>query len=507
MNLSFHNDINLYSMKNRKCIILSRVSTLQQDLTQQTDVVKQEAIRFGYRPENLIIIEDKESAVELSEEERNGLNTLKYYIENDKSVDCVMVYEISRISRQPKIVYSIRDYLVERKIQLIIMNPYCKVLKDDFTLSETANILFGIFASMAENEGYIRKMRFKRGREKKKADKKYFGHGILMGYDVDENDNYILHPTKSKIVQSIFERYVNENVSMKKLAKQLYEEGILGDIVHETYYYHVVNILKNTAYIGESFYPPLVSKDLFYAARNKAGRNTKWSKMSRKDTTHVLLKGVLHNEINDFTLTFVECENQYKSQNFRGESISIHKNVIEPLVWSWVVELHKKFNSGNKDKRLQVLRNDRDRLYAKLNNTSEKITKLREKLDKIEERWINDKISTEKRDSLRSVVENELNSLTEQKRKFESDLSTRQSQINKQRTTKLDYDNQTPRERRSLVLEVIRKITLKNISTTHNKYKKIIKVYNNYDDSVDIYLCDIGKFIRSKDPFRTITKI
>ena len=52
------------------------------------------------------------------------------------------------------------------------MNPYCKVMNDDGTLSETSNILFGIFATMAENEGYIRKARLNRGRMKKKAMKK-----------------------------------------------------------------------------------------------------------------------------------------------------------------------------------------------------------------------------------------------------------------------------------------------------------------------------------------------
>lgn len=491
----------------KKCVILSRVSTLNQDLTQQTDVVKEEAIRMGYKPHNLIIIEDKESAVELSEEERNGLNTLKYHIERDKSIDCVIVYEISRISRQPKIVYSIRDYLVSHKIQLIIMNPYCRVLKEDFTLSETANILFGIFASMAENEGYIRKMRFKRGREKKKAEKKYFGHGLLFGYDVDENQNYIIHPKNSEIVKEIFERYVNENVSIKKLAKQLYEEGKLGDITLETYHWHVVNILKRTAYIGESYYPPIVSTDLFYQARNKADRNTKWNKETRKDgLIPALLRGVLHNEDNDATLSYVKCLNQYKSHHFYGECISIHKDIIEPLVWKWVVELHKKYNSGDKSKRLQILRNDRDRIYQKLNNINNKVSKTIDKIDKIEERWINGKISSEKRDNMREVVEKELSVLKEQQKSFENDLSIKQSQINKQRNTKLDYSNQTFSEQRSLVLETIKKITLKNVSNSHNKYRKLIKVYNNYDDSINIYVIDCGKFIRSRDPFKTIVE-
>ena len=128
----------------RKCILLVRVSTDAQDLAQQTDKVKSQALSDGYTEDSIIVIEDKESAVKLSEEERNGLNRLKMLIDNDPLIDCVYSYEISRISRQAKIVYSIRDYLISHKVQLVILNPFFKMLKDDMSLSETSNIFFGI---------------------------------------------------------------------------------------------------------------------------------------------------------------------------------------------------------------------------------------------------------------------------------------------------------------------------------------------------------------------------
>ena len=90
----------------RKCILLVRVSTDAQDLAQQTDKVKSQALSDGYTEDSIIVIEDKESAVKLSEEERNGLNRLKMLIDNDPLIDCVYSYEISRISRQAKLVYS-----------------------------------------------------------------------------------------------------------------------------------------------------------------------------------------------------------------------------------------------------------------------------------------------------------------------------------------------------------------------------------------------------------------
>lgn len=70
-----------------KAIILSRVSSEHQTLEQQTETVLKEVRRDGYTDDNIIIIEDKESAIKLSEEERNGLNKMKEYIKNDPSIN------------------------------------------------------------------------------------------------------------------------------------------------------------------------------------------------------------------------------------------------------------------------------------------------------------------------------------------------------------------------------------------------------------------------------------
>jgi DNA invertase Pin-like site-specific DNA recombinase len=67
-----------------KGIALVRVSTDSQDLKQQTEEVVKQMISDGYKVEDIITIEDKESGVRLSEEERQGLNKLKYHIQKKK---------------------------------------------------------------------------------------------------------------------------------------------------------------------------------------------------------------------------------------------------------------------------------------------------------------------------------------------------------------------------------------------------------------------------------------
>ena len=131
-----------------RAIILSRVSTQQQDLTQQTDEVLREVHKDGFSDDNIIIIEEKESAIKLSEEERRGLNRMKYEISEDPNINCVYIYELSRLSRRQLVLFSIRDYLVERKIQLICLKPYFRLLESDGKMSQTGSLMFSLFSSL-----------------------------------------------------------------------------------------------------------------------------------------------------------------------------------------------------------------------------------------------------------------------------------------------------------------------------------------------------------------------
>lgn len=98
-----------------KVIILSRVSTESQNLEQQTQEILKQVYKDGYTDEDIIIIEDKESAIKLSEEERNGINRLEMYIESNTKIDSIYIYELSRLSRRQKVLFSLREYLIEKK--------------------------------------------------------------------------------------------------------------------------------------------------------------------------------------------------------------------------------------------------------------------------------------------------------------------------------------------------------------------------------------------------------
>lgn len=92
---------------------------------------------------------------------------MKQLIESDSSISTVYLYELSRLSRRQLVLYSIRDFLVERKIQLICLKPYFRLLDNEGTLSQTGSFMFSLFLSLSESEMILKKERMMRGRNNK----------------------------------------------------------------------------------------------------------------------------------------------------------------------------------------------------------------------------------------------------------------------------------------------------------------------------------------------------
>lgn len=380
-----------------KCICLVRVSTLAQDIEQQTQVVRNEAIKDGYS--EIILIEDHESAVKLSEEERNGLNKMKHYIEHDSEIDCVYVYEISRISRQAQMVFSIRDYLLNRKIQLIVLRPYFRMLNDDRTLSETSNIFFGIFASMSENEGYIRKARMRRGVEKAKAMGRHAGGHVPFGYTTDKEKHFMIDEDEAKTVRWIFESYVG-GMSMRRIGRELVERGIFKS-TFLTCVQNVNNIIHSEKYCGrENGKEAIITEELFDRAQAICKRNTLYT---NKIETKRICKGLLFDRNSGFRLSVNSGWETYYSKRKSGVSVSF--KAIEPVIWEYSVKKYKQLYKINSEQKAKRLVENIVNLNIKISTGQEKIEAKKQQLNKLEERIVLGRIN----DKLAEKLENEIN--------------------------------------------------------------------------------------------------
>jgi len=440
-----------------KAILLVRVSTQHQDLVQQTDKVKAEALKDGFSSDDIIIIEDKESAVKLSEEERNGLNKLKWHVEHD-DISTVYVYEISRLSRRPSVVYSIRDYLIKHHVQLIVMNPYMRMLKDDGTLSETANIFFGIFASMAENEGYIRQSRMMRGKEKKKEQGFFVGSRVPLGYKVVDHKLQI-DENEAPIIRRIFKDYAN-GISLRKLAKQLNAEGWRRGTTVPTLQCTIRNILHRKYYYGDKTHPAIISKEEYDKTREQAIAKTSY-KTDRPN--EALLKGLIRDKDTGYRLSSNQAIKQYYCRDVGKTTVTF--KAAHMFVWGVVKEWYSNIYIVKKDEYVNNIKEQIRRNENIVRTMENNIIANQDKIDRIEERYIEGKINKERADILEKKTFEDMQYYRKAMNEANNEIIRLTNSLNDEHIVGIN-DNMTAQEK----IEVIRTIVKQVVVTRLEKY-------------------------------------
>ena len=312
-----------------KAVLLVRVSTDRQSFDEQERQLYDMAVADGYSDEDIILIAEKESGRKLKEEERKGLNRLKEVIQTEH-VDVTYCWEISRIARKKKILFSVLDYLIERKIQLIIKEPYLKLLNPDGSINESAETTFTLFAQMAESEMRNKDARFRRAKAKMKETHQYRGGWLPLGYKI-ENGYIVIDEDKAAIIRLIFNLYTT-GVSSYKMSKELQSRGI------EMRLPAIRHILANENYCN-GLYPVIISKEIWNKKCETAKANDKAVDKSRDNIYFAakLIKcdcGRCYSAFSS-TATYI-CVGKYQQSNCTNtKGISI--NAMDSLLW-WIAK-------------------------------------------------------------------------------------------------------------------------------------------------------------------------
>jgi DNA invertase Pin-like site-specific DNA recombinase len=484
-----------------KCICLSRVSTGIQDLDQQTDRLIEAAKSAGYSDDSIIIIEDVESGIKLSEEERYGLNMLKTEI-NKGGIDLVIIFELSRLGRRPDVLYSVRDFLIKHKVQLQVLNPAFLMLKQDGTLDENSNILFSLFSGLAENEMTIKKARFKRGRAKKAAENRFVGGGILFGYTIDQNKKFIIKEDDAAVVRRIFDEYVEQNKTFTDIAKGLVLDGTYKDSMNSCRMM-VERTLNNESYYGKPLqeqdvyykatyqrsYPPIISKDLFEEAKAKRASNRKSQK--KKSLHQYLCRGLVFNtEGKPFYANWSSnsfcCVLEHTAEKKTMLTISI--SALDELVWN-NVKFHI-LNSPRKDiseekidlsSKIQAASNVIKTLEERLNNTADQLKRLelriiKGKLSEIDAEDIEKQIEKERSEIKEDILQKqeEINALKNRIKRLENS----NYEITEEELNSLDFN-----QKREYVLQNVQRIVVSKITAK----KRLVSIFHNLADDGMLY--------------------
>lgn len=405
---------------NVKVIALYRVSSKQQDYTRQQKDIERVLAIDGYTPDQVVAIGKKESGVLLSMDEREGIQEMKQHIETE-NVEAVYVHELSRLSRRVADTFAIRDYLQEKHVQLVCLNPNIKCFTDDWKINTTANMVFGVMASMAENEGILRKERLAGGKKIRKEKGLFAGGKVAFGYQMpDKHKPVEINPETAPIVERIFRMYVDEQKSTIVIGKQLHEEGIFKTCkTLHAYIHKVQDILRNNYYTGNEIYPLIISNIQFQQAQERMNQKTAKPRESYKNNVYIG-KGLLY--INNHPMQPRRDVGTYVYNVQGDERCFLNIDIADTLLLQLTDEfLHAPVISDNTSiiEGYKVKVAEYQRMVA---NKQTHIEKLNANKDKLSIMELTDEISETAAKKARNDIKNEI-------KKTEADIITIESKI------------------------------------------------------------------------------
>lgn len=405
---------------NVKVIALYRVSSKQQDYTRQQKDIERVLAIDGYNPDQVIAIGKKESGVLLSMDEREGIQEMKQHIETE-NVEAVYVHELSRLSRRVADTFAIRDYLQQKHVQLVCLNPNIKCFTSDWQINTTANMVFGVMASMAENEGILRKERLAGGKKIRKEKGLFAGGKVAFGYQMpDKHKPVEINPETAPIVERIFRMYVDEQKSTIVIGKQLHEEGIFsGCKTLHAYIHKVQDILRNKYYTGNEIYPLIISNIQFQQAQERMNQKTAKPRESYKNNVYIG-KGLLY--INNHPMQPRRDVGTYVYNVQGDERCFLNIDIADTLLLQLTDEfLHAPVISDNTSiiEGYKVKVAEYQRMIANKQTHIEKLNANKDKLSILE---LTDEISETAAKKARNDIKNEI-------KKTEADIITIESKI------------------------------------------------------------------------------
>lgn len=308
----------------KHAIILVRVSSYIQDLGPQKTALKEYAKSLGFT--KIHVIETKESGL-VDEVDKVGTSEMFKFIEQNPKYNTVFCTEISRLARRQTVLFSLRDWFVDNRIQLILKEGNYRLFDEDGTVSESGYNLFALYGMFAESEIRAKKFRFQQAKTALMKEglsipgKELFGY-MRIPYNQKRN-TYVGHPENEEIVRKIFFWYINgiegtgvRNTSISKIVKHCISIENYPKYTHSKR--NINKLLKEEAYTG------------FKVTNNK--RKNPEHKTNKKAEPYIVTKTeikypkIISREI------FDEVQSLLRTNNTRVEKSNINTTLLSKLI-------------------------------------------------------------------------------------------------------------------------------------------------------------------------------
>ena len=402
-----------------KAIILARVSTDAQDYTEQVNDLVNTAIDDGYKGSELIIIENKESALKNDEENRLGLVEMKEAIANDPTINRVYCREVTRIGRTYPVLSSIKTFLVTNKIQLIVNgDTRIEVLDKNGEITLQGNLLFEIACQVATQEMADKKIRFAQGRARAVKEGKAGQGNVKYGYQLDKNNYIIINEDEASVVRRLFNQYANTKISTIALYHELIADGTWSPLSSDITGGNKVRVmLSNYCYSGRNHlnkahnelkYQAIVSEDLQDRAIAKLHAMKAQRKFITKYTYYA--KSLVKCPVCGHTMAADIATITYLCP-FCGKRHSI--NQLEWLAWNSAVQLKLMFDITKQRETIKQYTRDIAENESKIKVQQNRL----HELDELEESIVESSLRITDVDRRKRFQDRKLGQVTEERKK------------------------------------------------------------------------------------------
>lgn len=466
-----------------KIIVFSRVSTEKQDLDQQTETLINYCKSIGYKDDEIYVIQVKESAIKLSEEERIGIQRLKEAVLKYKGIDTVICWEISRMSRRMEQIYSMRTFFIEHHIRWIVYYPYMELIDKEGKQSQNANLMMAIYSTFAENEMNLKKERAKRVYEYRKSLGKFAGGKILLGYKVDDEHNVLIDKESSNLIKMIFNMYSTGEYSFRSLSKELKSRGYFENSSEHVIYGRISKYIHDERYIGKIFgWPQIIDEELFLKCKDIAGKQNIIQKPVNK--REMLCKGLIFSKLRKISLIPEPAKHVYQTHPDYGRpSLTISSKYIDKLILDYTQEqIDKYFNDMSKIEEEWLA--SQQIFFKKISTFTKNRLKVQEKLNRAEELYIEGGITKERLDKKTRDLKLELAEYTRNIEDLDREYSERERRFFNQKPVVLS--EVSFEEKRKYVKQFISRIEIEKEKPLGRRSK--VYIHNIYDSKIYVYL-------------------
>ena len=461
-----------------EAVLLLRVSTVGQEPEQQKKDLINYANSLGYN--TLHYISDKESGVKLSEEERNGLIELKELCRINNNIKGVFVYSLSRLGRNQVVLHSMKEWFIRHQINLYIYDKKYYLLEKDGTTNQSTELLFSIYGYFTEDDAKTTKLITMRGKEYWRKKGKFCGGTMVYGYTTDKEGYIIPNEDELNIVKYLFDKYINTDITIRHLAKESMERGLIKQKNIRSGASWLKCILTNYAYCGEQsifspkaplIYPPTLPKEWIDKARTKLESA---KKLPRTTTNVYWCKGLIKDKRTNLNYIATVTDAAYRTQYGYVKYNQININLIDSIAWHFTrfiiypIILSEKDSEQDKNIKEQIRINE-----DKLTVINKKYLNIEKQLNNMKKLYIIGDLTDDEYSNLKKEhLKNKAILSDSKKRLEESNVNLRQLLENALKRTGItlnDIWNITDEmDIKNIINESIDRIVIERVDDNHN---------------------------------------